>query len=168
MKNVKIKTAIVLMVTLLILSGCAKESDRDEKEPVPLEDVVAELYQGIDVPVYETVPLDPENFEYFTFIPYQENLSAVEADALVSITAHSLVVIHTEDGNGAELAEKVAEKADPNKWLCVRADKVSVAYTDHYVVLVMSDREMVEDVMENFKAMAKDLDGMEMQLLPGK
>ena len=156
------------MLTLLIMSGCAKESGGDDAGPVSLEEIVEELYQGIDVPVYETVPLDPENFEYFTFIPYEDTLSAVEADALVSITAHSLVVIHTEDGNGAVLAEKVAENADPNKWLCVRADKVKVAYTSHYVILVMSDQKMADAIMENFKAMAKDLDGMEMQLLSGK
>ena len=163
MKNIKTKITIVLTMSLLLLSACAKDDVQSGEEDVPLEDIVEKLYQGLDIPPYETIPLTEENFEYFAFVPYSEDLSAVAADALVNITAHSLVVIRTEQGNGAELAKAVAANADPNKWLCVRADAVSVAYTDHYVVLIMSYQDLTDGITENFRAMATDLDGMEMQ-----
>ena len=166
MKNKILITMTALLVTLA-LTACASDSGGSQ-QAADLSTVIEKLYQNIEVPPNETIVLDKDNFEYFAFIPYGDGLTGAAADALVNITPHSLVVIHTDGGNGAELAEQVSENADPNKWLCVRADSLRVAYTDHYVVLVMSDREMVEDVMENFKAMAKDLDGMEMQLLPGK
>lgn len=77
------------------------------------------LYDNVDVPPYETVRLDSSNFEFFAFVPYDDSLSAVAADALVNITPHSVVVIRAENGNGASLVKKVVENADPNKWLCV-------------------------------------------------
>lgn len=89
----------------------------------------------------------------------------VAADALVNIAPHSVVVIRAENGNGASLAKKVVENADPNKWLCGGSEIVNVAYTDHYVLLIMSENAIADDIAENFKNMAKDLDGMEMTLL---
>lgn len=130
-----------------------------------LEDLVEKLYDNVDVPPYETVRLDSSNFEFFAFVPYDDSLSAVAADALVNITPHSVVVIRAENGNGASLVKKVVENADPNKWLCVGSEIVNVAYTDHYVLLIMSEKAIADDIAENFKNMAKDLDGMEMTLL---
>ena len=158
--------AIGAALIIVSLAACAKEKEDNESGSggqAP-EDIVAELYSGVDVPPYETIPLDESNFEFYAFIPYNEGLSAAAADALVNITPHSLVVIHTDKGNGAELAEQVAANADPNKWLCVRADALRVASTNHYVVLVMSYQDTADAIIENFRNIAMELDGTEMVL----
>lgn len=168
MKSVKTKlisAAALVILLIAALAGCAKTGTGNDPADLTLEDLVEKLYDNVDVPPYETVRLDSSNFEFFAFVPYDDSLSAVAADALVNITPHSVVVIRAENGNGASLAKKVVENADQNKWLCVGSEIVNVAYTDHYVLLIMSEKAIADDIAENFKNMAKDLDGMEMTLL---
>lgn len=135
-------------------------ADREDIAEMSLENMVEELYSDVDVPPYETVLLDSTNFEYFTFAPYDDSLTAVAADALVNITPHSMVIIHSPKGGGADLAKTVAANADLNKWLCVGSETGNVLYTEHYVVLIMSEKVIVDAVTENFEAMSADLDGM--------
>ena len=123
-----------------------------------LDDIVEGLYSGVDVPAYETITLTKDMFESYAFTSYDESLSAVAADALVNITPHSLVVIHASGGNGKDVAEKIVQNADPNKWLCVGSEVVNVAYTNHYVVLVMSYQDIADGIVTNFKTMASDLE----------
>lgn len=163
--NKLIFAAFVVMILTMILSSCKGASAAGSAENVPLETIVQELCHDVDVPPYETIRLDQSNFEAYAFIPYDETLSAAAADAMVNITPHSMVVIHTPDGNGAELAEKIFRSADPNKWLCVGSETVITAYTDHYVVLIMSYDDVAGAIADNFRSLAKKLDGMEMTLL---
>lgn len=168
MKSVKIHLTLAVFLGVLLivsLAGCANQNAENQTQDLSLEDIVEKLYDQVDVPPYETVRLDSENFAYFAFVPYDDSLSAVAADALVNVTPHSLVVIRADDGNGAALAEAMIENADPNKWLCVGAETVHVAYTDHYVVLIMSEKVTADAITENFRAIAKELDGMDMRLL---
>lgn len=154
-----------LVILTAFLTGCELRGATENTGSMALEAIVEKIYEKVDVPPYDTVRLDQDNFEFFSFIPYSDDLSAVAADALVNITPHSVVVIRSESGNGAEIAESVVLRADPNKWLCVGAETVEVAYTDHYVVLVMSDKTTADAIVGNFGELAPDLDDMEMKLL---
>ena len=168
LSNKNIILAVIAAAAMAALfTACTKGSANDNgdgQEEADLGTIVEKLYQDVDPPPNETINLDETNFEFFAFIPYDESLSGVAADALVNITPHSLVVIHTGNGNGAELAKQVAENADPNKWLCVRAEALRVAHTDHYVVLVMSYPDTADSIIANLRSMARDLDGMDMVL----
>lgn len=152
--------AIALVLTLS--TGCAAGGTGNDAS---LSDIVEKLYKDVDVPAYETIELTKDTFESYAFISYDDSLSAVAADALVNITPHSLVVINSKDGNGKDLAEEILINADPNKWLCVGSEIVEVGYTDHYVVLVMSYEDIADDIMSNFKNIAKDLDSMDANVL---
>lgn len=165
MNTMLIPALLGVVMTAVLFMGCAKDNGSDGSLSRPLESIVEALYDQVDVPPYETVKLDETNFEFYAFVPYDDSLSAAAADALVNITPHSMVVIHAAQGNGAELAKQVVSNADPNKWLCVGSEAVRVAYTDHYVVLIMSDRVTANAIVDNFEALAEDLDGMEMGLL---
>lgn len=155
------------LTVLLFISfaGCSGDASESSVVNLSLGEIVEELCKGVDVPPYDTVQLDTENFEYFAFVPYEDGISAVAADALVNITPHSVVLIHTENGNGGDLAGKIIKNADPNKWLCVGSEAVRVAYTDHYVVLVMSYEDIADDITENFKKLANELDGVDATVL---
>ena len=166
-RKIAFSIAVVsIIAAAFFLSGCSMggSSTGDTGDQSP-EAVLEKLYGSIDVPPYEIITLDESNFEAFAFIPYDDSLTAAAGDALVNITPHSVVVIHAEKGNGAELAEQIIEKADPNKWLCVGAEAVRVTYTDHYIVLIMSDTVTADAIAENFKAAANELDGMDSELL---
>ena len=166
MKNKRERMTIIilgLLVVALLLGGCTAAST--DTGDMSLSDIVERLYNGVDVPAYETITLTKDMFESYAFTSYDESLSAVAADALVNITPHSLVVIHAGNGNGKELAEEIILNADPNKWLCVGSEIVEVTYTDHYVVLVMSDEITADAIVSNFKNMTKELDDMEANVL---
>lgn len=162
MKKTKrlIFACLFVIPVIALLSGCAKDSDEKNTETLSLEEIVEKLYKNVDIPPYETIPLNSENFEYYAFVPYEETLSAVAADALVNITPHSVVVIHSQKDNGDDLAKQIIKNADPNKWLCVGSETVRVAYTDHYIVLIMSYEDTADAIVDNFKNMTDELDDM--------
>lgn len=165
MKNSLFIAALIMALPVLVLEGCGNSTAVIGMDDTPLHAIVEQLYDHVDVPPCEIIPLDQENFEAYSFIPYDDSLSAVAADALVRIAPHSTVVIRAESGNGPELAYKIIRNADPNKWISVGAETVYAAYTDHYVILVMSYRDTADAILENFKNMAAELDGMEMAFL---
>ncbi|MDO5442007.1 MAG: hypothetical protein Q4F55_05595 [Bacillota bacterium] len=157
---------IIAAITLMLIAGCSKMDSEDSGEDdTLLIDLANNLCDGVDVPEYEAIALDKSNFEYFAFIPYEQGIEAVAADALVNIEAHSLVVIRTESDNASSLAQTVFEKANPNKWLCVGAEKVNVAYTNHYIVLVMSREDIADDIISNFKTQSHKLYDGEVNVL---
>ena len=145
------------IVVSVIATGCSKQTEDAEGDDVPPGELVELLCEDVDVPDYEVIPLDEENFAYYAFIDYEEGMSAVAADALINITPHSLVVIHSSDGNGKDIAGRIVSAADPNKWISTGSDIVYVGYTDHYVVLVMSFLDVADGIIENFKTIANDL-----------
>lgn len=165
MKRRFLFAAALLSLLLAFLGGCAIVNTAGGVRDLTLEEIADKLCDNVDVPPYEVIPLDQTTFEYYSFVPYDDSLSAVAADALVNITPHSMVVIRAEKGNGTDIANTAIQNADPNKWLCVGSETVHVAYTDHYVLLVMSDKATTEGIVENFKGMAKDLDGMSITVL---
>lgn len=159
------KMGKIIGITLLcvaaftFLTGCVLSDDKADAEvtDMSLDDVVDRLIEGVDVPSFDVVELNKDNFEFFAFAPYEDGITAVACDALVNITPHSLVVIHTNGGNAEDLADKIFKNADPNKWLCVGSDVVNVANTDHYVVLVMSFRDVADDIISNFDKLSSEL-----------
>lgn len=164
-KNIFPYVASLTLLLIVFLTGCATPAAEARPDTVTPEEIVELLCTDADVPPYETVRLDASNFEYYAFVPYDESLQAVAADALVNITPHSLVVIRAENGNASEIAANILKNADPNKWLCVGAETVNVAYTEHYVVLIMSYQDTADAITENFKTIAPDLDTGELVLL---
>ena len=167
--NVYLAIVITTAVLVMVLAACSPNgggtggTGTGDSDEMSLDEIVEALYKDVDVPAYEIIPLDKTNFEGFAFTPYSEDYKAVAADALVNITAHSVVVIKTDKSNGLDLATEIASKADPNKWLCVGSEVVDVAYTDNYVVLIMSYQDIADEILDNFKTLAPKLDGMEMQ-----
>lgn len=149
--------SLVLALCLLCMALTACGEKKNDATELPLIDMIETIYGDVDAPAYEAVPLDRDNFEYFTFVPYAEGLEACEADALINATPHSVVLIHCADGDVAALAQKVAENANPRKWICTAAEKTQIAYTQHYVLLLMSETNLVDDMLDNFRALAADM-----------
>lgn len=156
---------LALVITIIVgsLVGCAiiNKDDNSLDDEVDLVGLSDQLLAGIDVPAYEAVTLDDTNYEFFAFAPYQEGITAVACDALVNINPHSVVIIHDDNGKGDDLALAIFDKADPNKWLCVGSEVVTVANTEHYVVLVMSTQDIANDIVSNFSNISDALDGSE-------
>lgn len=146
-----------LLLILVMLAGCSgKGPDGISPPNKTMPEIIDLLCEGVDVPSYEATELTGEYFEYFAFIPNADGLTGYQADALINSIPHSLVLVRSENGDTADIAQKILDNADARKWICVSADVKQTAYTEHYVLLVMSSAEAVEGVIANFETAVND------------
>ena len=151
------KKLIPLLLVLVMLTGCSGKGPDGAVVPnATMPEIIGLLCEGVEVPAYEATELNEETFEYYAFIPYADGLAGYQADALINAIPHSLVLVRSENGDTADIAQKMLDNADARKWICVSADVKQAAYTEHYVVLVMSSAEVVEGVIANFEAAVND------------
>ncbi len=149
------KKLIPLLLIFTLLAGCSGKSPSDAAGAA-LPEIIDRLCDNVEVPAYEATELTPEDFEYFAFIPYADGLTGVQADALINSMPHSLVLVRSENGDTAALAQQMLDNADARKWICVAADVKQAAYTEHYAVLVMSSAETADGILANFEAAVND------------
>ena len=118
---------------------------------VKLTELLDKICKDTKAPANEIFELDKKNFELYSFIKWTDGIEAACSEGQISTDAHSLVLIR---GNGADtktMAEDIAAKADPRKWICVRAEVGKVLYTDKYVLMVMTYKDAYEGIKSNFE-----------------
>lgn len=145
--------ALTLLITLT-LAGCAKKSEADPLSKMTLEEILtASLKDVPDLPAYEPTPLTADDFEFFSFVPYEEGYEGIQADALIGAVPHSVVLVRVPEEKAAEVAEAMRANADPRKWICVSAEKTVVAQSGGTILLVLSSGETANAILTNFKAL---------------
>lgn len=151
------KKMIPLLLALVMLAGCSGKTPGGTGAPdTPMPEIIDQLCNGVEVPEYEATELTAEDFEHFAFIPHADGLTGYQADAFINSIPHSLVLVRSENGDTADIAQQMLDNADARKWICVSADVKQAAYTEHYVLLVMSSAEVVEGVMANLETALND------------
>lgn len=152
---------------LLTLAGCASKSDADPLSDMTLEEILtASLKDVPDLPAYEPTALSADDFEFFSFVPYQEGYEGLQADALIGAIPHSVVLVRVPVDKAAEVAETMRNNADPNKWICVSAEKTVVAQSGGTILLVLSSGETANAILTNFKALYGETPSSEELALP--
>ena len=150
--------AVALLVSLAACASNKDETPAEETNPVDdmaLSDIMNDILDGVaDLPQYEVVDLTEENFEFFTFIPYEEGYEAVEADALIGSIAHSVVLVRVPDGtDAAQVAADMEANANPAKWICVNAEATHVRQHGNTILLVMSSVDIANAILKNFDSL---------------
>ena len=142
-KFLSILLAVVLGATLI--SCTAENADNNDVtvyESVDLMAVADSLYEGIaedNRPFVMSMPLTEEDFEFFTFIPYEEGLEAVANEPMMGSIAHSIVLVKCPTvEKAAEVAQAMKENCNPRKWVCVEADVVTSATNGNIAMLLMT------------------------------
>ena len=98
-------------------------------------------------------PLTEENSEYNTGVALSAYKEGICAEAAMSAQAHSVCLLKANSADeAAQLAEDVAANANPNKWICVGAERTIVAYSGDTVLLAMSFNDLAQTVLDNFTA----------------
>ncbi|WP_294455978.1 hypothetical protein [uncultured Allofournierella sp.] len=98
-------------------------------------------------------PLTEENSEYNTGVALSAYKEGICAEAAMSAQAHSICLLKANSAEeAAQLAEDVAANANPNKWICVSAERTIVAYSGDTVLLAMSFNDLAQTVLDNFTA----------------
>ena len=149
----KKKLLILITSIVLILTGCGVKHVDGE-----LEDIMDRLYNGIseeELPMMlQNTELTEENIENYIGTKDIKWSEAIVSESMVGSIAHSVVLIRmNEDVSEKDIEEAkeiIKENANPNKWICVTADKVEVISNGDLILLVMSDEEKVTTISENF------------------
>lgn len=61
---------------------------------------------------------------------------------------YSYIMVRTDGSNTAGIQEKLGSGVDPNKWICVSAEKVASVTLDNDVVLIMGYADQVDAIMD--------------------
>lgn len=149
----KKKLLILITSIVLILTGCGVKHVDGE-----LEDIMDRLYNGIseeELPMMlQNTELTEENIENYIGTKDIKWSEAIVSESMVGSIAHSVVLIRMNEDASEKDIEEVKEiikvNANPNKWICVTAEKVEVISNGDLILLVMSDEEKVTTISENF------------------
>ena len=131
---------------------------------VKVIDLMGKICKDTKAPANEIFELDKKSFELYSFIKWTDGIEAACSEGQISTDAHSLVLIRANGADTKAIAEDIAAKADPRKWICVGAEVGKVLYTDKYVLMVMTYKDAYEGIKSNFEKLV----GVEVQTIDMK
>ena len=150
-----------------VQTGTVEDTNSNENtEPINAQSVqdltalVDKVYEGLELfPSLATMELDLTDMDMVT---YETGLTSVEdVDGIVvsapmmSSQAYSMILVKAKDASKADLiAKEMKDNVDPNKWICVSAEKVYATSSGNVAFLVMTNADMADDVYESFKKYA--------------
>ena len=149
----KLKFLILLPILFIMITGCGVEHIEGN-----LVDIMDGLYEGIaeeELPMMlQNTELTEENIENYIGTKDINWSEAIVSESMVGSIAHSVVLIRmSENANEKDIEEAkqiIEENANPNKWICVTAEKVEVLSKGDLILLVMSDKSKTEIISKNF------------------
>lgn len=118
---------------------------------VKVTDLMGKICKDTKAPANEIFELDKKSFELYSFIKWTNGIEAACSEGQISTDAHSLVLIRANGADTKAIAEDIAAKADPRKWICVGAEVGKVLYTDKYVLMVMTYKDAYKGIKSNFE-----------------
>lgn len=151
MKVLKRFLLLSLAVTMTIfLSGCGNKEVEGS-----LEDIMTKIYEGVkddEKPMMlENFIPEKDNIEYYIGTKDIDYKEILVSESQIGSTAHSVVLLRLNDNADVEEAKtKIKETVQPNKWICVEAEKVVVKNKGHLIVLIMSSNETATKIETNF------------------
>ena len=172
-KKIIITIAVILAViaviaTIVLVNNSKTEDDKKLASKLniqtteELENLVDKIYEGIpeeNMPMLQSMLIDINDKDMVSSLigfDSTEKIDAIVAsEPMMSSQAYSMVLVKVKDTKDAnEIAKKINESVNPNKWICVSAEKIYTTSIDNIVCLVMSDEEVAKPVFENFKKLA--------------
>lgn len=150
MKKIKLVSVSLLVVLLICLTGCKSNNISGT-----LDEIMNKLYAGI---AEEYLPMmlsnteitvdNIENYVGVSDISFEEG---IVSESQVGSIAHSVVLLRIKDGENIETIKTEIEKnANPQKWICVSADEVKVMSRGNIILLVMSNTDLTNKIVDNF------------------
>ena len=106
-----------------------------------------------EVPMYtDSIALSLTDTDTVKFNTGLDDLAGV-TDIIISESGvgsfpYSYIMVRTDGSNTADIQEKLDNGVDPNKWICVSAEKVASVTLDNDVVLIMGYADQVDAIMD--------------------
>ena len=153
MRLKKISMLLVAVVFLFGVVGCnQKKKDVVEGN---LEEIMDKVYAGFkeeDLPMMmENIEITKENVEGFIGTSEIDYKEALARESMTGSIAHSVVLIRMKDEASVKAAkEKLKEKVDPRKWICVGVEKVTVESRGDLIIVILDD-DRGSELLKNFQ-----------------
>ena len=134
-----------------------EEEIEEEYVPSPLEAKITNIVEtaGVMMRMPMAMPITAETA--VTFIGLSEadfaaNIKdAIAFESMISPANSSVCLLELNDtADVAKVKKLVIDNCDPNKWICMSADKCMVVDSGRYIVLVMSTAEECDAVQKVF------------------
>lgn len=128
-----------------------------------LTNFVDKVYEGLELfPSLATMELDMTDIDTLTYetgLASADKIDSVVVSApMMSSQAYSMVLVKVKDGEDADaVAKEMSENINPNKWICVSAEKIYATSSGNVAFLVMTNVEMADFVYESFKTNAGEI-----------
>lgn len=116
-----------------------------------VNEILTKVCENTNAPANDVFDLNKESFEGYSFIKWVDGIEAACSEGQITTDAHSLVLIKANGADTKVMAEAIAKKADPRKWICVGAEVGKVLYTDKYVLMVMTYERAFDGIKTNFE-----------------
>ena len=157
----RIFSIVLLIISLFLLSGCEdKKEEKQENISGSLEEIMSKVYEGIseeEMPMFvENQELNEENIEHFIGTSDIKWKEALASEAMITSSAHSVVLVRLKDdatqSDIEDAKEKIKANANPRKWVCVEAEHVYVENKGNLIILIMTN-ELADTLKANFEGL---------------
>ncbi|MEF9922571.1 MAG: hypothetical protein RR313_07175 [Anaerovoracaceae bacterium] len=144
--------AVILILAMTFVFSISTINANAATKEKTLTSTMKYLYKGAkDLPKLGNTKLTSENFESYAFIKKGKGYYGLASEAMIGSIAHSVVLVRVPKGVSAKsVAKKIKANANPRKWICVEAEKVTVKYHKKTVLLIMTNAKDAKKIAKNF------------------
>lgn len=165
-QTIIILTVVILALVVIFAVVFMNKGNKTNLKPIESAEDLSALIKELYVGKEQTLPpsvnttivdvTDANAVKSATGLDNGDNLQFLAvSEPMISSQAYSLVLAKVKDGvNANEVAKAMSEKINPEKWICVSAEKIYATNSGDVVCLVMSSEEWAKPVYESFKTLA--------------
>lgn len=154
----KIALFLCLALVCIAFAACGGQPSAKSIEG-SAEEILNQVYEKVPedlLPMTMVAPIEADMSEYYLGVSADRYKEAASGDAMINAVAHSVCVVRANSADDVEALKKDIEaNADPNKWICVGAEKVIVDHIGDTIILIMSDEEAAGAIHEAFLSLGK-------------
>ncbi len=136
-------------------TSTSEQSSGESLSSMSLDAIANKLTADIaDMPMTENMEITADLYPNYLFIDYIDGSEALANEGLMSSVAHSAVLLRLPEGSDVEkIRSEIADNADPNKWICVGAEKTEAVSNGNLILFVMSFEDITNTMVDRFKNM---------------
>ena len=129
-------------------------------ETSDLADIMAVINTGVESDGFFINEITEDTFNYELGIDYIEGAEAIYSGPMITSIAYCSYLVRLPEGtDAAAVAEEIEANANPNKWVCVTAEKVAVRQSGNLIFFTMANTADVDTMVANFEALTSANNG---------
>lgn len=144
------KIFLLIAVSLLLITGCKKESDITK---MSLKSILKTSTKGAQLPDNYITKITKDNFEdYFGDADDIDFKEAIVSEANINAIAYMIGIIRLNDNVDTQKSVDILKNSvDPNRWICVVPDSVIIDSNQNVIIVIMDEKNNADIIQSNFK-----------------